>query len=339
MHSLGVICCPRNSEDIKLARGFKKIFPICLRKYALEMTPVVYNTVAFEKLGLEVEEIQFPFLIEDKDRVSKTRFERALTRIRKVLYQKGISEIIIDKGTAESGLDEHLLSIEKSLRIFDGIGFYGVYIIEILKYICRKMGIKLQNIPVTLILDDVDDFFRNILKDLCTKVRFLSIISVNSENFIPLVNEIYSEIGLVVRLEKSIKSKKGDFGILINFSKNKDLVNSNRYSRNFVILNLGARISNDNINGILITDIIIKSKNKDIDKYYWTGKAAFCEALAYVLTGSESKDKTILLNKQKKILSGFKAVGYEIIGIKGCRGEIKTGILSDFGERIKPKIV
>jgi len=336
MHSLGIIRFCHKVEQIKLVGGTEKLFPRWIKTFAMEITPLVNDKVVFDKLGIEIKEIQFPYLITDNDNISKIRFERALARTKKYFHKNGVSELIVDENI---GKTNELLNNEGLFRVFDGSGFYGVYIVEILKYICSNMGVKLQNLTVGLMLDDLDGFFELILKDLCTKVRFLSIISLNSENFIPLVNEIYSEIGLVVRLEKSIKSKKGDFGILINFSKNKDLVNSNRYSRNFVILNLGARISNDNINGILITDIIIKSKNKDIDKYYWTGKAAFCEALAYVLTGSESKDKTILLNKQKKILSGFKAVGYEIIGIKGCRGEIKTGILSDFGERIKPKIV
>jgi len=338
MHSLGVIRFPHINEHVKLAGGMEKIFPDVFNKYILELSPMVCQTILFEKLGLKVEEIQFPFLIKDKDKMSRARFERAIIRITKVLHQKGITEIFFDKGTIQLDLEEAFLRIEKSLRILDGIDFYGVYIVEILNYVCKKMGIKLQNLPVTLILDDADDFFRNILKDLCTKVRFLSIISDDSENFIPVANEIYSEIGLVIRLDTNMKSKKGDYGIIINFSKNKNFVNANKLSRKYIILNFGTEFSN-NYNGILITDIIIRSKSNDIKKYSWTQNPAFCEALGYKLVGADNKDKTELLKKQKKMITGLKAAGYEICGIKGVRGEIKTEVLADFGEMIKPKIV
>ncbi|MGE5328611.1 MAG: hypothetical protein ACM3KR_03780 [Deltaproteobacteria bacterium] len=339
MNSLGVICSPHNNKNIKLAGGIEKVLPNSLRKYALEITPVLHKTVTLEKMGLKVEEIQLPFMIANKDEIAGIRFQRALNRVKKVLNKKGIAEIIFDEEVHKMILEEGFLGIEDSFKIFYGTDFCSMYIIEILKYICKKVGVSLQKLSVTVMLDEMDDFFKNILKDLCTKVRFLSIISLDSEKFIPVANEIYSEIGLVVRLEKSIKTKKGDYGILINFSKDKEFINSNRFSRNYIVLNLGAEIYNNNHNGILVTDIIIKSNRKDSEKYSWMEKPAFCEALGYRLAGEGTKDKAILLEKQKRIIAGLKAEGYKLCGVKGVRGEIKAETLAEFGEKIKSKIV
>jgi len=336
MHSLGIIRFCHKVEQIKLVGGTEKLFPRWIKTFAMEITPLVNDKVVFDKLGIEIKEIQFPYLITDNDNISKIRFERALARTKKYFHKNGVSELIVDENI---GKTNELLNNEGLFRVFDGSGFYGVYIVEILKYICSNMGVKLQNLTVGLMLDDLDGFFELILKDLCTKVRFLSIISLNSENFIPLVKEIYNESGLVVRLEKNTRSKKGDCGILINFSKNKDFVNSNRFSRNFVVINLGADILNKNQNGIIITNIKMKSKDKDMYKHFWTGNSGFCEALAYISSGIEIRDSAALLQRQKKIISALKTAGFYIDGVKGCRGEIGKEALVEYGKRLKPKIV
>jgi len=336
MHSLGIIRFHHKVEQIKLVGGTEKLFPRWIKTFAMEVTPLVNDKVVFDKLGIEIKEIQFPYLITDNDNISKIRFERALARTKKYFHKNGVSELIVDENI---GKTNELLNKEGLFRVFDGSGFYGVYIVEILKYICSNMGVKLQNLAVSLMLDDLDCFFELILKNLCTKVRFMSIISLNSENFIPLVNEIYNESGLVVRLEKNTKSKRGDCGILINFSKNKDFVNSNRFSRNFIVLNLGADILNKNQNGIIITNIKMKSKNKDICKHSWIGNPGFAEALAYMSLGIEMRDSAILLQRQKKVISAFKTAGYYIDGVKGCRGDIEKEVLAEFGKRLNTKIV
>lgn len=339
MYSLGVIYFPRKNEQVRLIGRMEKVFPSWLTKYALEITPIVSDAVILESLDIKVEEIQFPYFFAANDNVATAKFKRAVIRTKEFLSSKDITQIIFDGKESVEELYQAFSNQKKELKIFDKTDFYGIFISEILKYICKKMGIKLQKLPVTMILDDMDEFFEDIIKNLCTKVRFLSIISLNYENFIPMVNEIYNEIGLVVRLEKNLKYKRGDYGIIINFSKDKNLVNSNKFSRNHITLNFGAEILNNSQNGILITDIIIKSKNKDINKYPWAVTPAFCESFAYKLANADVKDRMILIKKQNTILTGLKSAGYEISNVKGVKGEIKAGILTDYGEKIKPKIV
>lgn len=339
MYPLGVIRFPESCKEIKLIGKMERIFPNCLIEYALEKSPIMSNTVTLESLGMLVQEIQFPYFIIGKAKLSELRFKRAVRRTTDFLSAKGITEIILDEKNPDLDLKGAFLNQGKELKIIDKTDFYGIFISEILKYICKNMGIKLQSLPVTLILDDMDEFFEHIIKNLCTKVRFLSIISVNSEYFIPMINEIFSEIGLVVRLERILKHKKGDYGIIINFSKDKLFVNSNKFSRNHIILNFGAEITNNNQNAISITDVILKSKNKDISKHSWAVNPSFCEALAYKFTGLKTKDRNMLIKNYGRILSGFKAAGYEISSVKDTKGEIRSGILADYGERIKPKIV
>lgn len=339
MYSLAVINFPKSIDQIKLVGGFEKIVPGCLKKYFIQKAPVVHETVILDNMGLKIKEIQFPYLMMDKDEILRLKVQQAFKKVKKIIYKDNISGLIVDKRMEEFELLNDFLNHEQGVRLFDGTDFYGVYLTEILRYLCRIMGIKLKDLPVTLIMDGMNDFYRLIIKDLCTKIRFMSIISLDIENFIPLADEILNESGLVVSLGKSLKGRREGCGIVVNFSKNKDFLNADKFSKNYLILNLGEKILDKNFFGVIITKIKMKSNNNELCGYSWMNEPGFCEVLAYTSMKIGVRDSVMLFENKNKVVNCLKSKGYEICGIKGYRGDIGPDTLKDFAKTLKPKIV
>lgn len=334
MNSIAVINCPADVKEISLFKGVDRIIPSWLKKIILKAVPISIKQNYFELLDLYINEVRFP-IIHSELAVSKpSKIQKACQRIEKAIRKKGIKKVIFNKRVVTCKDIKDYFNTQKELAVFLGEKLNMILIEEVISDICEKLGKQIQNTSVTLIIDELNDWFESIIKNLCTKVRFLSIISLKSENFIPLADEIYKENGLIIPLGKKAGGFVKDSDFIAIFSNNPKLVNSCRYPKKAVMISFGASINKKNQNGIIIQGIGFSYKEPMINQLEWVKIPAFIEAAAEneVHDASENDEYEEL---KRQYLSIMKKTGGEISGYEGCRGVISPHEFTDFCKKLQ----
>ena len=137
---------------------------------------------------------------------------------------------------------------------------------------------------------------------LAHNIKRLNIITSNIKKFKKIVEYLYNELGILIKLSNNIKTNLKSSDIIVNIDFPEEIVNKLEIPTNAIILNIPQNI---NINLKKFAGINIKSWETEIpSKYKLEG---FNEMTMYEASMYEQQDSKIFKQIRKLDVSGSKA--------------------------------
>lgn len=321
MNNIAVIYSPDSPLEITSDNYLFKFIPVKYRALFLNKMPVTWKNIAFQEMGCEVITVQFPYLYEEIGKQSDKKVNNACKKIYYALQRLGVEGAVLEHRLHKMPAISNYFNLQDTVHVFNGRNVVITNINEVLKYICLLLRIRLDNVRLGVIVDEMSDKQIDIVKEVSREIRFLSILSYHTENLIPVIESVYEETGLAIEAGSDVKEILMDCGILMNFSKDANLITAARLPEHSVIINCGIEMHNRRFKGIIINDVFFNNAKISAKGQPWTSQSSFCEAVIS-LKGSNATEQSELVSLDYS-REDIKRLGYKVSGLMGVNGKIR----------------
>jgi hypothetical protein len=289
-----------NEEDVLTT--FEQKLPYILRKFLITLKKKCGQVRKEKFLGKEIVTI----FNTNKYTLKK------LSKVFKVDVTKNVC--ICDELEKDTNFLEFLK--EKNLNIIDGRWFLKFVLFDIINYICKQTGKKIETLEISILTLENNQLILQTVKKISKSVKNINIITKKPEKFKKLSEELFKEEGLILNVTNNMKKAVLNSNIIFNLNLGEEDFNKIKFPVNAVVVNFEKKISinQKSFNGInanfLIINLPIKYK-KFYDRLNRFNSTKLYESLIYKKTSVEN------------ILNEIKNDNIEILALEGKNGRIR----------------
>ena len=230
----------------------------------------ILNTIQEENIsGKDI------FLLPIKENTKTKKSEKVITRLIKKLHDKKIKYIVLSNELLKNNILKENL-INNKIDILDGRILYRILLPNIIDTICYYKNTNIQKEKITILVDETNEINLNNILEIAQKAKTVNIVTNFSYRFNKIINYLYEELGILIRISNNIKRDLVNSNIIINIDFNALMINRYYINTRAIILNIppNIEIASKKFTGININsyNIIIpegyKLNNFD-DKYVY----------------------------------------------------------------------
>lgn len=230
----------------------------------------ILNTIQEENIsGKDI------FLLPIKENTKTKKSEKVITRLIKKLHDKKIKYIVLSNELLKNNILKENL-INNKIDILDGRILYRILLSNIIDAICYYKNTNIQKEKITILVDETNEINLNNILEIAQKAKTVNIVTNFSYRFNKIINYLYEELGILIRISNNIKRDLVNSNIIINIDFNALMINRYYINTRAIILNIppNIEIASKKFTGININsyNIIIpegyKLNNFD-DKYVY----------------------------------------------------------------------
>ena len=215
------------------------------------------------------------FLLPIKENTKTKKSEKVITRLIKKLHDKKIKYIVLSNELLKNNILKENL-INNKIDILDGRILYRILLSNIIDTICYYKNTNIQKEKITILVDETNEINLNNILEIAQKAKTVNIVTNFSYRFNKIINYLYEELGILIRISNNIKRDLVNSNIIINIDFNALMINRYYINTRAIILNIppNIEIASKKFTGININsyNIIIpegyKLNNFD-DKYVY----------------------------------------------------------------------
>lgn len=193
-----------------------------------------------------------------------------------------------------------------------------VLIFEILQYIINLQNKEMNDLEISILVNDTNDINMYLVEELAKQVKSLKIVSLNIYKFKNLEEKLYNEYGIPIQFSNSYRKSLEKSKLIINLDFNECEINEYEIFDKAIIINC----INDNIkiktrlfNGIIINSLDIEMNKELIEQFK---KLNIYEEYTKIMIYASLIEKENLY----KIFEKIKTDKISVIGLKGNNGAI-----------------
>lgn len=134
---------------------------------------------------------------------------------------------------------------------------------NLLNYILNKLKSKMENIDITILVNDASEKHLNIIENIAKKTKTIKIVSYNINKFKKIEANLYNEHGIAIQFSNSYKKSLEKSKLIINLDFMDVDINEYEINNNSIIVNCTdnfIKIKTKLFNGIVINSFNIKFK-------------------------------------------------------------------------------
>lgn len=260
------------------------------------------------------------FLPQFKEKHSKKYAKRVLN----VMNKAKINNVVVNKDIFKNrSFCEELVDNKK--YIVTGRRIYKALILRILKDVSAQMKVELGKLKVVLLADEYTVENVDLIRCVAKEVKSLTVVTTDKDRFARLVQELYENSGIVLKVYEKNRSNFKYAHVLVNADfPSYDMEKINVSNNSLIICGFATlyRIK-PNFNGIIIRNIDIISKMAVGNKI---DELAICEAQIYSYHRKLKENDRV-----------FESEGYRINGYFGENGKITSEEFQKLGKIILDK--
>lgn len=258
----------------------------------------ILNILRIEK----IENKQIIYLpINKKSRERK--IEKVTEKLSKYLYDNNIKNIVLENELMQNENIKNIL-YSNNINILDGTKISRFLVCNVIEKIYEYKNVKIEAGEVTLLVNDNDDVNIETIIMLAHNIKRLNIITSNIKKFKKIVEYLYNELGILIKLSNNIKTNLKSSDIIVNIDFPEEIVNKLEIPTDAIILNIPQNI---NINLKKFAGINIKSWETEIpSKYKLEG---FNEMTMYEASMYEQQDSKIFKQIQNDDIKIRRLIG------------------------------
>jgi len=191
-------------------------------------------------------------------------------------------------------------------------------ILKTLNYILSLGNKELENIELTILVNNTSNINMYLLEELAKQVKILKIVSLNIYKFKNLEQKLYNEYGIPIQFSNSFRKSLEKSELIINLDFNEFEINEYEIFNNAIIINCtteNIKIKSRLFNGIVINSYDIEYKKELINKFK---KMKIYENYTRLMLYASLIEKEII----NKIYDEIQANNVQVIGLIGNSGLI-----------------
>lgn len=215
------------------------------------------------------------FLLPIKENTKTKKSEKVITRLIKKLHDKKIKYIVLSNELLKNNILKENL-INNKIDILDGRILYRILLSNIIDTICYYKNTNIQKEKITILVDETNEINLNNILEIAQKAKTVNIVTNFSYRFNKIINYLYEELGILIRISNNIKRDLVNSNIIINIDFNALMINRYYINTRAIILNIppNIEIASKKFTGININsyNIIIPERyklNNFDDKYVY----------------------------------------------------------------------
>lgn len=219
----------------------------------------LFNILKIEKIQDKVF-IYLPINRKSNQRKVKKVFEK----LSKYLYNNNLKNIVLEEELMKNEEAKNIL-YSNNINILDGTRLPQYLVHKVVKKIYRYKNKKIEAGEITILANENDDVNIQTIKDIAQNAKRLNIITNNIKKFRRIVNELYNELGILIKLSNNMKTNLKSTDIIVNMDFPEEAINKLEIPNDAIILNIQKNI---NINSKKFAGINIKSFEIEVPDEY-----------------------------------------------------------------------
>lgn len=188
--------------------------------------------------------------IEDKTYIqlpinknSKTRkTEKIFEKLGKYLYKNSIKNVVLEKELMENEEAKNIL-YKNNINILDGTKLSKYLIYQVIQKIYEYKSIKIETSEITILANENDEITIQTIKQIAKNVKRLNIITNNIRKFRKIVEQLYEELGIIIKLSNNFKTNLKNSELIVNMDFPEEFVNKLSLPVDVTILNIPKNIN------------------------------------------------------------------------------------------------
>jgi len=223
----------------------------------------LFNILKAEK----IEDKAFIYLpINNKSR--KRKIEKVFEKLGKYLYNNNIKNVVLEKELMQKENAKNIL-YSNNINILEGKTLSKYLVYKVIEKIYEYKNKKIEAGEITLLINENDEINIETIKQIAQNVKRLNIITNNTKKFRKIVDYLYNELGILIKLTNNLKTNLNSTDIIVNIDFPEEIINKLEIPTQATILNIPEGI---NINTKKFAGINIKTWETQIPKKYELAK-------------------------------------------------------------------
>ena len=182
-------------------------------------------------------------------------------KIKNILDSNNIKNVIISK-EIKKDFEFVNLFYSNNFNIVDGKVLLKKIIVQIIENICTHNNLKSQEKQISILINSVNVFGINCVKELSQRFKSLNVVTNNINYFKPLKEKLWEEDGIIITLTNNKKKALSKADIILNIDFPEEIINKYTIFDEAILINLeeNIKVRKKRFVGKIINNYEIKAK-------------------------------------------------------------------------------
>ena len=223
----------------------------------------VFNIFKVEKLD-DKTIINLPINKKSKNK----KIEKVIQKLSQYFNNNNIKIVVLEQTLMENANIKNII-YSNNINILDGTRLDKFLVYSLVQKIYQYKKTNIQAGETTLLINENDDINVETIIMLAKEIKRLNIITNDIKKFRKIVDYLYKELGILIKLSNNVKTNLRSSDIIVNIDFPEEIVNKLEIPNNAVVLNMPKNI---NIKSKKFSGINIKAWEIEVpDKYVLEG--------------------------------------------------------------------
>ena len=219
----------------------------------------VFNIFKVEKLD-DKTIINLPINKKSKNK----KIEKVIQKLSQYFNNNNIKIVVLEQTLMENANIKNII-YSNNINILDGTRLDKFLVYNLVQKIYQYKKTNIQAGEITLLINENDDINVETIIMLAKEIKRLNIITNDIKKFRKIVDYLYKELGILIKLSNNVKTNLRSSDIIVNIDFPEEIVNKLEIPNNAVVLNMPKNI---NIKSKKFSGINIKAWEIEVpDKY------------------------------------------------------------------------
>ena len=219
----------------------------------------IFNIFRVEKLD-DKTIINLPINKKSKNK----KIEKVIQKLSQYFNNNNIKIVVLEQTLMENANIKNII-YSNNINILDGTRLDKFLVYNLVQKIYQYKKTNIQAGEITLLINENDDINVETIIMLAKEIKRLNIITNDIKKFRKIVDYLYKELGILIKLSNNVKTNLRSSDIIVNIDFPEEIVNKLEIPNNAVVLNMPKNI---NIKSKKFSGINIKAWEIEVpDKY------------------------------------------------------------------------
>ena len=196
--------------------------------------------------------------------VEKKTVKRVMEKLSKYLYENSVKNVILEEKLMQNEEAKNVL-YSYNINILDGTRLSKFLIYNVIQKIYKYKKSRIEAGEITILTNENNDITIENIMLIARNTKRLNIITSNTKKFKKIVDYLYHELGILIKLSNNIKTNLNSSDIIVNMDFPEEMLNKLDIPDNAIIINVP---KNTNITSKKFSGINIKGWEIEIPEKY-----------------------------------------------------------------------
>lgn len=172
----------------------------------------------------------------------KERVKKVIEKLSRYLKQNNIRNVVLEKKLMENEIVKHTL-YNNNINIQEGSKLSQFLVYPVIQKILKYKNSKIETGEITLLVNSNNDIAIENIVLIAKNVKRLNIITSNTQKFKKIVEYLYNELGILIKLSSNIKTNLSSSDIIVNIDFTEEAINKLEIPNNAILVNVPQNIN------------------------------------------------------------------------------------------------